>query len=563
MTDEDRRKSRAHKRQWWQVLCRVAAVAVLALAGAYITLPWWAPTGMIKGWLAAEMARQMGVYVRIESLSLSWARGAELRGLTIDSTPGTGAGPMVEIEAVRMDFSPVDIFLNNRIEWLELHRPRFSVRRAPDGSFNVQRLARLHFEPEPQRITQRRGAVIYSVPGRDEQLRLDIGDLQIFAGKLRGIRRITMAAWLDQGPGTGAAPVTFQLFADRQADPGVAAQAYFSFADVDLEALGLKDVLQLPLERLSGQCRGTAELQLDRQGRVDHCRAELAINNLDVQPRGGPKLPVIARAGFNVSAAIDLLESEETTKIDIRSSPDLNPATDVEQTPAVRLPGIDLERLEVSMSKLVWGRLPQIKSLDLKGKINPGHLTALLRGRKRPADGLVCNDPVVIEKLTLERITRNGPKVTIQLAADASGAKLTRRGKIVKQKGTKLRFEMDGFLDERKWDFHISKSRLELGENWIEQEGQLADVRPFWKSLWKGAGQLGAESLGELSAVSSKGSLHLKEVDSVIALVPPLAPALGELELRGPLSCQWNLSSGSDPTGGADFEANMTVEPAA
>jgi hypothetical protein len=42
-----------------------------------------------------------------------------------------------------------------------------------------------------------------------------------------------------------------------------------------------------------------------------------------------------------------------------------------------------------------------------------------------------------------------------------------------------------------------------------------------------------------------------------------LAPALGELELRGPLSCQWNLSSGSDPTGGADFEANMTVEPAA
>ncbi|HUS48447.1 MAG TPA: hypothetical protein VM098_10010, partial [Phycisphaerae bacterium] len=194
MEPSDTRKLRRPKRRWWQILCRAAAVAALALAGAYVTLPWWAPTRLIKDWLAAEMARQMDVDVQIDGLSLSWASGMEISGLKIGSTGDTGPEPMAEIDRVRMDFSPIDLFIHDRVEWMELDRPRFSVRYGPDGSLNVERLTRLDFEARAERITQRKGVVTFSMPGRSDPLQLEVTDLQVFPGKTYGIGRVTMAA---------------------------------------------------------------------------------------------------------------------------------------------------------------------------------------------------------------------------------------------------------------------------------------------------------------------------------------------------------------------------------
>jgi hypothetical protein len=537
---KDIRKSRAPQRRWWQVVCRAAVVVAAALAGAYVTLPWWAPTGLVRRWLAAEIARQTGLEVRIDRLSLSWGRGVELNGLTISSTPGTGPEPLAYIESIRMAFSPVDMLVHKRIEWMELNRPRVSVRCGPDGSFNIERLTRLDFQAKAQRVTQRQGAATFTVPGHDVKLHLDIRDLQIFPGKMRGLGQVTMAAWLRQQ--SGAAPVSFH-FTDQPMNSGAAAQASFSFTDLDLAELGLNDALDLPLERLHGRCDGSLDLQMNRQGEVDRFIAKLSIRDLDVQPVGGARLPLIKHAGFEISAAIDLFASQDTINVDLQST-------------AVRLPGVDLEGLKLSMSKPI-GKTPRIRSLDLIGTVYPGRLAALLKGQNGPPGGLACAGPVRIEKLI---ITRKGPTVDFAVAADATEAELSRAGKAVKPRNTKLRITLEGALDERKWDLSIHNSRLDLADNWIEHQVQLADAKAFLEGLLRQNHEPTDQTLRDLSVIASTGRLHLQELKSISAIAPSLAGALGDVELRGPARGRWEFAGGRDHADRAAFEANLDLE---
>ena len=466
----------------------------------------------------------MDVDVQIDGLSLSWASGMEISGLKIGSTGDTGPEPMAEIDRVRMDFSPIDLFIHDRVEWMELDRPRFSVRYGPDGSLNVERLTRLDFEARAERITQRKGVVTFSMPGRSDPLQLEVTDLQVFPGKTYGIGRVTMAAWLVQKP--SPVPVSLHL-TDRPAASGLAAQASFSFRGIDLAQLGLKEALELPLESLSGSCDGAIELQMSRQGEVNQFNAKLDIHQLDIQPAKETELPPIRseKAGFDISATVDLFRKGDTPSMELKSN-------------YFNLPGIDLDHLHLAVARPVGGA-PVIELLDLKGKVEPGNLLALLKGYKPPADGLTCARPVSIDRLFIKR---EGHSVAFELAADATEAQLSRGGKCVKPSNTKLRFDLAGVLDDRTRAFHIRKGSLQLGENWISHgEGQLADVRPVVDSLLYETDQPAGKALEHLSVVASCGSFNLEELGSLADLAPSLAPMLNYVELRGALTGQWKF----------------------
>ena len=75
-------------RRWWQRICRILVALGMFLAAAYITLPWWAPPGVIRRHLIEQMSSQLGLDVRIEEVSMSWDQGIELKGLQIDSPAG-------------------------------------------------------------------------------------------------------------------------------------------------------------------------------------------------------------------------------------------------------------------------------------------------------------------------------------------------------------------------------------------------------------------------------------------------------------------------------------------
>jgi len=63
----------------------VAAVAGLVLVGAYVTFPWWVPTDYLRGAIAADLSRKMGVAVTIDRMEVSWSRGVLIRQLRIAS----------------------------------------------------------------------------------------------------------------------------------------------------------------------------------------------------------------------------------------------------------------------------------------------------------------------------------------------------------------------------------------------------------------------------------------------------------------------------------------------
>ena len=102
-------------------------VIVLVLLGAYVTLPWWVPTGLVRDYLAARMSEQMWVEVSIRDLSLDWAEGVQIRDFSVDSPEGFSRHPMLVVDRLSAEFSPIDFFLRERMAWMEMHRPRLSV----------------------------------------------------------------------------------------------------------------------------------------------------------------------------------------------------------------------------------------------------------------------------------------------------------------------------------------------------------------------------------------------------------------------------------------------------
>jgi len=363
-----RQKKDKPARRWWQHLVRLAALLCVVLAVGYATLPYWAPTGLIRRHLAEVMSRQMGTAVRIGDMSLSWSQGVDLRDLEIDSPAGFAPGAMVRVGHIRAEFSPVEFFLHDRIGWMEIARPEAFIQVDRDGNVNIAALSKLHFDAQAERISVSQATVSIQLPDDDKLLVIGVSDARYLAGRIRNLGRLTVSAMLKQDDTT--APISLRMAAGG-ADRPVLADALFNFSNVDLAQLPLARLLSLPLAGLSGRCRGSVNLQINRRGVVDQFSVELGIDNLEVRPTSGPALPVIPQAGFRIAAAFDPVAKDlQTGLVNIQSA-------------SVRLPGIDLAAKASVTTDVFGGRWQGINSLALSGNVYPDRLAAMLTGRQQ------------------------------------------------------------------------------------------------------------------------------------------------------------------------------------
>ncbi|HUU59728.1 MAG TPA: hypothetical protein VMZ50_09300, partial [Phycisphaerae bacterium] len=458
------------RRRWWQVALRAGLIAVLVLAIAYVALPWWAPAGAIRDLLARRMAEQMGVNVRIGEMSLSWSRGIELRGLVIGSPPGFGDEPLVRVERIRADLSPIDFFLRRRLDWMEIDRPHLFARMDREGNVNLHPLAKLQFDVQARRISVREGTGLLKLPAYDAQayppgsgpsgptptnrvIRLNVRDLQLTAGKVNPIGRVTMSADLEQrGP---AAPVSLHLSEGSNQDPD-AGTATFTFADIDLAQMPLAYFLSVPVRKFDGRCRGSLELKVSREGVVNQFALDVVIRNLDVQPEGPPgeglTFPVIAEAGVHISAAYDLI----TGRLDVRSA-------------RFRLPGIDLAGNASVFVDMAQSRVQTIRSLELSGDVYPQQIAALLKGRAELLEEFLPEQFVVQGPLHLKVSLDHGrDAVGLDLSVGCEDAAVRHAGTILKPRGRPCALWVKGSLNHRTWQFAIREpehNELVLGGN--------------------------------------------------------------------------------------------------
>jgi len=516
------------RRRWWQVLCRVVAFSAPVLAAAYATIPWWVPCGLVRSRLESQMSQQMGVPVRIGSLSLSWSRGVEISELVIDSPDG--GGPMVTVDRIQAELAPLSL-LRGRLPWVEIDRPHVWVRFDSEGNMNILRLAGLDSDIQPDRVSVHRAKVFVYAPGRDSPFLMDVSDAQVTGWRLKRKGRVTMSAVLRQAD--TEAPISLYLAAGTP-DPSVAAQASFKFSNILLDQLGLPDLLALPLKKFSGTCGGSLTLEVNRRGEINRIAAQLAIGKLDVQPKRGPGLPVIEQAGIDLSAAFDPL----TGQVSIQSA-------------QVQLPGLSLSGNALLAAGIGQSHWQAFDAFEVKGEVFPDRLAAVLTGKPQLGGDLAVSGPIGVSLSA----RRNGPLVNLQLAADATGAELTAKARTIKPDALPLKLELRGELDERTWRFSADQGKLVLGDNRFVGWGTFENMRAL-ADRWLGRGEplTPASVLADLAGFDWQGYWEVREVDSLRGLSPMLAGMLTDVELdpteqqdTAPLSGRWSVDRRNGP----------------
>jgi len=487
-------------------------VAALALLGAYVTLPWWAPTGLLRRHLARQLSDVSGAEVTIRELSIDWRSGVRIGGLQIASPPGFGPEPAVMVDSLRAEFSPINL-ARGRLAWMQIDRPRLHVATDADGNVNVASLAPLlDSGPAARRVSIRNGVVLLRLPEADRPLRLDVSNVEFTGGRVSRLGRVTMSAALTQH--TAPAPMSLRLAAGE--NPRVAAAATLSFADIDLGQLPLVRALGLPLARLHGRCDGSLELQLNRQAVVDRFSLTLSVRNLDAQPVSGPRLPVIEQAGVRISAAYDPLATGGG-RLTVQSA-------------SVRLPGLDLAgQAKLSVDALL-GNWQGVESVELRGSVRPGALAAVLTGRAELPFGLCVEGPV---SLSLNA-SRQGPAARLSASADASAAEICRGGVVLKPAGRGLTGSISGRFGRREWSFSAEHAEAHVGANRFTGRGVVRNV----KQLAAGLSAEG-EPLGWLKHLDWQGQWTVPELDSLSQIIPPLADALKNVRFEGAATGRW------------------------
>ena len=503
------------------------------LAGAaYVALPWLLPSEMIARMLAENMSEQMGVPVRIGGISFSWWGGTEIRDLTIDSPPEFGPEPMVVVERVRSEFSPVNLLVHKRVTWMALDRPRLFVRIDKDGRSNVEPLRKLQFDVETECMTVHQAQATVKLPAHDRLLQLDVGDMQILTGRLQRVGRVTMSAALAQTG--GAAPVSLYAGPGGEA---VAGTVSFTFDNVDLGQLNLPLLMGLPLRTFEGRCSGSLDLQVDDELRADRVSFNVLVRDLDAQPTKGPKLPIIAEAGLRVSAAYDPL-APEGGAIDLQSV-------------HLRLPGVDLSGRALILGNLWTAGLESIRSLELQGAVQPAQVVGLLRGRaKLPGDLDV--DGAVRVAATLDH---EGPRMSFDVSLDATEADIRRAGKPVKPRGRTMQMDLAGLLDERNWNVDVRTNRVQIGANHFVGQGRISDLRLVDRLFAPEPPETFRQGIAKLPPLTWQGSWVIRDLACLRDLWPPLEAALSSVELQGPVTGGWVMEHGEATT----VQVSLTV----
>ncbi len=532
-----RRKKHKPKRTPLQRVIRAAAWVGLTLLAAYVCLPLWAPTGLIRDYLADDLSRQLGVDVRIDTVSLSWSGGVEIRNLQIDSPEGFDDRPMIIVPRILADLAPIEMLTSKQIAWMVIESPQVFAEIRSDGKLNLSSLEKLHFDIETQRISVRQAQAEICLPQHESMLKVQIHDAEFFAGQVQQLGRVTMSAALDQD--TRWAPVSLRLSASNE--PDVAANAVFNFANIELASLKLDKLLGLPLQKLNGLCRGSLELQVDSQGIVDSFSFRVQIRNLDAQPVNGPKLPVIDEAYLRIAAAYDPLIGH----LNIQSA-------------SVRLPGIDLTG-RAELHRDVWkGSWQSISELELEGQIRLDQLSALL-GRQAELPGEFRTTGPLNVQLSIKQ-----DEMLVRTRLSAQGDEITiHRGAIeIKPAGEPLGVTVTSKLDLREWRLEITDAKLHAGENEFVATGQIEDLRKLARQLDPRNGPPSLRAmLRSLALAKGRGEWHIRDWASLGRLIPAdtiqsdLSDVSKSIQPNSAIHGEWSLHQPGQP----DVQLSVSV----
>ena len=492
----------------------------MLLALAYVSLPWWAPTDLIRRRLAEQMSGQLGLDVRIGELTMTWGGGVELRNIEVDSPEGFSGGSdtvMLSAASVRAELSPINYFWRRRIAWMEVERPVLNVEVDAEGNFNINAFNRLKFEAESDRISVRRAVVNVLLAEHKQRLVLGVQDMQLVAGRTTRLGRVTMSAELRQDGST--APVALSFDTAQDAKP-ISATAAFNFANLDMAQLNLVKILGLPLRKLAGRCSGSLSLQENEDGQIDHVRLNLTMRRLDLQPLDKRiKLPVVAEAGFRVSASYDPVDGR------------------VELQPfSVRLPGLDMSGTGTLFGEALEGKWQGIRRLEMGGEIRPAQLAAMLTGTSELPGDLDVIGPVRLDV----KLDHRENALAFSGTIDASSAEFRHGDRAVKPARRKFRVELNTTLDERTFGLDVRQWRMQLGDNVFTGQGTVRDLRRLF--VFDGGGWP-IVAWDSLENWQWKGRAELRELDSLASLAPGVQRALRGVGLSGPITGEISIDS--------------------
>ncbi len=499
------------RRPWRQKLLRAAVMVLLVVGAAYVSLPWWLPVETIRRNIRDDLSRQLGLPVEVGPVSISWSGGVEIDGLKIASPEGFLPGPMIHIERIRCDFSPLEMAVNNRIPWMVLERTYVTIQADREGNLNVAPLGNMVFATETGRISVRQAEVTLRVPDNERLLVLNVGDLELIDEGIEKIGQISMSARLLQSG--GAAPVSLHVTG------GTGGRARFSFTHIDLGQLPLGGPLfsDLPIRSLAGRCRGRLVFGINDNLKIDKLELELLARNLEVQPKGSPTLPVIDEAGLRISASIDALAQ----RADIHSL-------------SLRLPGIDLTGQASVFADILTGSPDALESLELAGELRPGQIAALLTGRQQLPHDLAVNGPV---KVAIN-LQRQGHSLTTNITADAARAEVRIGRETLKPAGQPLAFALEGSYNPQMDLLDMEHCRFKWGGNVVTASGTMS-----------GNGDdhaLPDEPLAMLMAMA--GRLNVRGTVTIAGRNspgPPDSPTTDPLEFAGTLAGTWSIGGGN------------------
>ena len=506
------RRARRPGYRWWQVACRAALAAALLAAAAYVTLPWWAPTGWLARRIAASLARQLGCDVQIGSLRLDWTDGVEIRELTVGAPPGFGTAPTARVRSVRTDLSPVNLLINRRLAWMELDQPQLHVRLRDDGRVNLEALAGLRMDVTAESLHLRGGQMALHVAGVSRPVVLRVHDLQAAFDGSGQVGAVSMSAAVEQRPGTGDAPVSLSR---GQGGPDVAAAASLRFANLDLGELPLSGAA-FGARPMRGLCRGRLDLQLSRRGVVDAFALDLSARGLGAAAKAGPDPPLIDEASLSVTAAYDHLNGA----LEVRSA-------------ALRLPGLDLH----GEAKLFWealrGHPEGLERLAVAGRVQPALLAAAMRRGEAPG-ALAAAGPVELAF----RARREAARTLLGLSVAADAATLRRGSQVVKPAGRACRVRLEGTFLHRPRRLVVGDAEIALGGNRFLGHGALEDVGLLAGRLASGGEPSVPEALAKLAGLAWQGSCEVRDVPALADLLPPELAAWRGVRLDGTLRGQ-------------------------
>ena len=508
------------RRRWWQKLCRILVALGMFLAAAYVTIPWWVPTDLIRQHLIEQMSSQLGLGVHIGEVSMTWDEGVELRDLKIDSPEGFSAGSgrtMLHAAVIRTELSPINFFWRKRISWMEIEHPVLNLEIDGEGNVNASVLSRLKFDAETERISVKDAEVAILLPEHKQRLVLGVQDMQFIAGRTKRLGRITMSAELRQD--RSMAPVALSLDTVQDATT-VSATASFNFTHVDMAQLNLAKLLGLPLRKLAGRCSGSLNLQANNDGEIDHVRFNLTMRQLDLQPLDARiKLPVIAEAGFRVSASYDPVDG----------CVELQPFS-------VRLPGLDMSGTGMLFSEALAGKWQGISRLKMGGEIDPTQLVAMLTGTNKLPGDLSITGPVRFDV----KLDHKGNALDVSGTVDATSADFRHGQRAVKPPKRNFRVELKTTLDDRTFGLDVHQWRIWLGGNSFTGQGTVRDVRKLLAIDREG---LPIAVWDVLANWQWKGHAELHDLDSLRSLAPVVERALEGVGLSGPVIGEISVDS--------------------